>query len=165
MFFFPKDNLFNGSSTTAAHPGDPQELEVVCPVLKQDHVGKASLGWLLNEARCKTGWTRVMDKCRSQGSHFIHCPGLALYRPGTGLGPCRELLVTHCPSWLLQSCISVSHMVIRLHTALPLWLLLKPVPDLFTLTIRNLFISSPTTLSLVISQDFLTVSLLPCVSQ
>lgn len=61
--------------------------------------------------------------------------------------------------------VSVSHMVIRLHTALPLWVLLKPIPDLFALKIRNVFISSPTTLSLEISQDFLMFSPLQHVSQ
>lgn len=50
-------------------------------------------------------------------------------------------------------------------TALPLWFLLKPIPRLSALKIRNLFICSPTTLSLKISQDFLIVSSLPCVSQ
>lgn len=131
VFFFPKDNLFNGSSTTAAHPGDPQELKLVCQVLKWDHVAKTSLGWL-NEARCKTGWTRVMHKCRSQGSLLTHCPGLALYRPEAGLNSWSHTAHPGC-----FSPISVSHMVIRLHTALPLWLLLKPIPDLFTPKTRN----------------------------
>lgn len=152
--FLPEDNLFNGSSTTAAHPGDPQELKLVCPMLKQDHMAKVSLGWLVNEARCKITWTMGMDKCRSQGSLSRHCPGLDWDLAGSSWSQAAHpgsAVLSGAPMWL-SGC-----------TLLPLWLLLKP--DLFALKIRNLFMSSPTTLSLEISQDFLSVSLLPCVSQ
>lgn len=92
----------------------------------------------MNETRCKTGqrqWTNA--GARGISSYLVQvlmakdCVGILQGPPGSHTAfPC------------CCSRINMSHMFIRLHAGLLLWVLLKPIPDLFALKIRNQFIPS-----------------------
>lgn len=92
----------------------------------------------MNETRCKTGqrqWTNA--GARGISSYLVQvlmakdCVGILQGPPGS-----------HAAFPCCCSRINMSHMFIRLHAGLLLWVLLKPIPDLFALKIRNQFIPS-----------------------